>query len=350
VETVNVLIDGEPWRNFQEPPEEMEFVAQLVDGAHAVEIEVDDLWRNTASAWVEFEVDTTPPVISMDSPADGLMTNRTSVMVRGTVTGADSVDINGVIVELDGVGRFSSEFELAMEGPNELTVSATDRFGNLATASVSVVLDTTPPEIALAPTPALTNVSILVVMGQTDAVRVRVTPPGIDVKPSGNFSVEVHLEEGLNEVTIEAWDLVGNLAIKELSCILDTRIEFETVSPVNGATVDNVTVVVLCLTEEGLMLRIVDDTPGDWHTADEGGHINLTLELPLYGQNIFVFELQDRAGNTATTPYSLNRAGIPVEGEEEGSSFIFAIAAVLFLLLTASCIFLVLRRGEGRTA
>jgi hypothetical protein len=286
----------------------------------------------------------------MDSPADGLMTNRTSVMVRGTVTGADSVDINGVSVELDGVGRFSSEFELAMEGPNELTVSATDRFGNLATASVSVVLDTTPPEIALAPTPALTNVSILVVRGQTDAVRVRVTPPGIDVKPSGNFSVEVHLEEGLNEFTIEAWDLVDNLAIKELSCILDTRIEFETVSPVNGATVDNVTVVVLCLTEEGLMLRIVDDTPGDWHTADEGGHINLTLELPLYGQNIFVFELQDRAGNTATTPYSLNRAGIPVEGEEEGSSFIFAIAAVLFLLVTASCIFLVLRRGEGCTA
>ena len=97
------------------------------------------------------------------------------------------------------------------------------------------------------------------------------------------------------------------------------------------------------------MLRIVDDTPGDWHTADEGGHINLTLELPLYGQNIFVFELHDRAGNTATTPYSLNRAGIPVEGEEE-SSFIFAIAVVLFVLVTASCIFLVLRRGEGRTA
>ena len=141
---------------------------------------------------------------------------------------------------------------------------------------------------------------------------------------------------------------MGNFLARELDCTLDIFIEFETVSPANGATVDDATVVVLCNAETGLMLRVVGDTQHDWLTTDDGGHINLTLELPLYGQNIFYLELHDRAGNTATTPYSLNRAGVPVEGEE-GSSLIFVIAVVLFLLVTASTLLLLSRRGEGRS-
>ena len=85
--------------------------------------------------------DTTPPIITINSPEDGAETSDDFVSVSGTITddlsGIDSATINGNSLTLNSDGSFSTTVSLT-EGDNTITITATDKAGNKATKTITV--------------------------------------------------------------------------------------------------------------------------------------------------------------------------------------------------------------------
>ena len=92
--------------------------------------------------------DTTPPVISILSPANGFSTNKASLTVSGTATdnlAIQSLFVNGTSTPVVD-GTFSHAVTLT-EGVSLLIVVAIDLAGNSTSTVMTVTLDTTPPLI-----------------------------------------------------------------------------------------------------------------------------------------------------------------------------------------------------------
>ena len=95
--------------------------------------------------------DRTPPRIEVLSPGNLALTNLASITVSGSVDDANAtVEVDGTPVALVGgtPPTFSAEVDLA-EGENTLSIVATDEAGNVATASVNVTRDSTPPRVTI---------------------------------------------------------------------------------------------------------------------------------------------------------------------------------------------------------
>lgn len=146
----------------------------LSDGAHTISIEASDYDGNAATAkTVSFTIDTIPPTLTLTNPADGFVTNKSTLVVSGKTDDATSkpvtVTVNGAAVSVNTDGTFSKEITL-VNGSNTITVVATDKAGKSTTVTRKVTLDTGAPVfkgITLTPNP--------VDCGKTFVISVEVT-------------------------------------------------------------------------------------------------------------------------------------------------------------------------------
>jgi len=187
--------------------------------------------------------DTTPPDVSIATPIDGRITNESPVTVTGTVTpDTVSVSVDGQAATLTG-GAFSLAGVVLAEGPNTIQVRATDGAGNTGQASVTVVLDTTPPALAFS-TPSdgalVASASVAVNGTVQDANPVAVTVNGAAVTVTGgSFDAgTVGLAEGANTLTAVATDAAGNQSVAAIQVARDSSApQVAITSPADGATV-----------------------------------------------------------------------------------------------------------------
>ena len=139
----------------------------LADGAHTISIEASDFDGNAATAkTVTFTIDTIPPTLTLENPADGLITNKSTLVVSGKT---DDVTSKPVTVAVNSDGTFSKEITL-VNGSNTITVVAKDKAGKTTTVTRKVTLDTGAPVfkgITLTPNP--------VDCGKTFIISVKVT-------------------------------------------------------------------------------------------------------------------------------------------------------------------------------
>ena len=84
-----------------------------------------------------FVADTTPPILSLTNPKEGLSVNEPTVTVAGVTEPNATLVINGFVVSVSPDGSFSFPLGLS-EGMNEIRATARDEAGNVATASVRV--------------------------------------------------------------------------------------------------------------------------------------------------------------------------------------------------------------------
>jgi RHS repeat-associated protein len=83
-----------------------------------------------------------PPVVTIESPADGSIGAQSPIEVSGQAVHADAVTVNGVAADLTGTS-FTASVDL-VEGANLITATATGPGGS-AIDQITVYLDTAPP-------------------------------------------------------------------------------------------------------------------------------------------------------------------------------------------------------------
>lgn len=157
-DTITVYVDGTPYTaDITKTPitggYECSYTVPeaLNDGVHSVFIEATDNDENKGTtATINFTVDTVPPVLSVTSPVEGLVTNQSVVTVIGTTNDATSspvtLTINGEEVTVNEDGSFSHDVTL-VAGENTITIVATDAAGKSSTVTRVVEYNTTAPVI-----------------------------------------------------------------------------------------------------------------------------------------------------------------------------------------------------------
>ncbi len=154
-------------------------------------------------------LDTTPPTISIGSPANLAVLNSTTLTVTGPVSGADSVTVNGVSAAINS-GSFSANITL-VEGANSITATAVDAAGNSASDSIDVTVElagsvilginiSSPAEGAEVSNSPVTVTGI----ASPATVTVKVNGLSAPVASDGSFSIGVPLTVGSNAITAVA--------------------------------------------------------------------------------------------------------------------------------------------------
>ena len=104
----------------------------LPEGLDPIVVVAVDAAGHVATVRSAIRVDTTPPVVTLSYPPDGLETNASSVTLRGAVDDVNAtVLVDGVMVRPDAAGRWQATVAL-LPGANTVTVSAVDAAGNRA--------------------------------------------------------------------------------------------------------------------------------------------------------------------------------------------------------------------------
>lgn len=126
----------------------------LTDGSHTIRFDASDYDGNAATQKsVTFKIDTVPPALSVASPSDGYVTNKSTITVSGTTNDVTSspvtVMINGAPVTVGSNGAFSTTVTLSA-GSNTITIVAKDSAGKTTTITRTVKYDPNPPKITAA--------------------------------------------------------------------------------------------------------------------------------------------------------------------------------------------------------
>ncbi len=91
-------------------------------------------------------------VLTIDSPADGTLTNHPSITVTGTVDDPNSdVWVNGIKAALAGTTFTAEGISLARPGSNIITAQATNSLGRVSTARIIVILGSFPSIVSFVP-------------------------------------------------------------------------------------------------------------------------------------------------------------------------------------------------------
>lgn len=146
----------------------------LADGSHTIKADCSDNDGNAATQkTAKVTVDTTPPVLNVSTPENGLITATAACIVRGTTNDATSSPVtvtvklntnSAVTATVDSGGNFEKTITLA-EGDNTIVITATDAAGKTSSVTRTVTLDTSVPKftnLTIAPNPVNTSNSVVI--------------------------------------------------------------------------------------------------------------------------------------------------------------------------------------------
>lgn len=152
----------------------------LSDGTHTIKVSASDYYGNVATQKsVTFTVDTVPPELSVSAPVDNLVTNQSSLVVKGTTNDVTSspvtltIKLNGgteQTVEVGSDGSFTKTLTL-VTGENTIVITAKDGAGKTSTVTKKVVLDQTAPviqSVTISPNPVNAGATYTISVEVTD--------------------------------------------------------------------------------------------------------------------------------------------------------------------------------------
>lgn len=152
----------------------------LSDGTHTIKVSASDYDGNVATQKsVTFTVDTVPPELSVSAPVDNLVTNQSSLVVKGTINDVTSspvtltIKLNGgteQTVEVGSDGSFTKTLTL-VTGENTIVITAKDGAGKTSTVTKKVVLDQTAPviqSVTISPNPVNAGATYTISVEVTD--------------------------------------------------------------------------------------------------------------------------------------------------------------------------------------
>jgi len=198
-----------------------ETVVQVASGGNLISVRAVDRAGNETVAQVSVSRYDLPDV-TITSPRDLSFLSATTVDVSGTVSdSAARVTVNGIPASVSGTAFTAAGVPL-IEGGNILTATAIDARGHVATGSINVVRDLTPPHLSVqvppdgsavfAPEVAVSGMVNDIVAGTVNAAQATVTVNGRPATVSNRsfLATGVPLTPGENVLSITATDASGN--------------------------------------------------------------------------------------------------------------------------------------------
>ena len=117
-------------------------------GDHNVIVRVQDADGLFDAQEFTITVVDTIPTITIDAPADGLVTFQSFVDVSGSTSNAVSVTVNGIAATLSG-DAFATDAVPLVEGSNTITATVENASGSTTTTTITVVRDPDLPVISV---------------------------------------------------------------------------------------------------------------------------------------------------------------------------------------------------------
>ena len=326
----------------------------LEPGINHLEITAVDEVGNERRLPVTLTFDGDPPWIKIAEPIPGSLFNTREIVVAGYAMEGTRVFLNGI--EIDVVlGQFETTIS-TQEGHVDILVVGIDNAGNVMSLTVPITVDSVFPglEIVAPVDGLLTNVRELQIEGlitpmeDPKYLELLINGAQYSIGMDGTISQAIDLADGVNLITIEVADLVGNSVSVTRTVTLDTlppylsvmventRIDAFLTDPVSLGTF----VYVTGFTETGTSLTIngifVEVDPAN-------GHFNYTMDLPMpqegskVSRTLIHVVSADEAGNTAAQEEWVNR----LEGErtqegdgDEENTVTVLVFALLILALS----------------
>lgn len=222
---------------------------RLPEGKVTILAEATDAAGNRAQDQRTINLDRTPPVVTITSPANGDLKNSSSVAISGTVDDPLArLLVAGQSLTPDSSGHFQLLLSPG-EGGHLVVALATDPAGNTGHASVGFSLDTTPPVLKwVEPTPiegaqvTAADLSVAATVSERATLKLGVLPVRLREAESGEpgpflATSTFRASEGRITLILEATDPAGNQSSLSRSFELGlTPPTIEIASPVEGAT------------------------------------------------------------------------------------------------------------------
>ena len=277
-------------------------VQELADGNHSLTVNVSDKAGNGSSTTANFTVDTSAPVVTIDTVAgdDVLNTSEQSQaqIISGKASGAAAGDVVTVtlggqtftgVVQADGswsVGVPASVIGALGEGNHSISVSVTDAAGNTGSATHGVTLSGNPPEFTidaisqdnvLNAQEAMQPLSLSGTSNLPNGSAITVTLNNVNYQATvenGIWSVQVPVSDVLNlantlyTVSVSGTDSVGNSGSADANLLVDTVLPQVIINTFAGDNLVNNAEVAVDQTLSG---RVTGAAAGDTVSISVGG-------------------------------------------------------------------------------
>ncbi|MBT6146695.1 MAG: hypothetical protein HOH74_14750, partial [Gemmatimonadetes bacterium] len=211
-------------------------VVLLSRGVHVFLLTVEaEGYSATDTVVVEVLADTEPPQLDVSAPVADSWVGASKVTVEGTVHenyGLATIDVAGRNASFTAgtPNTFSRRIDLVDEGPNQVTIVATDIAGSSDSVTLNLLRDTTPPTLTIsAPVSGSVQLSKdLVVVGTVQDLGAGVqgvTVNGVDATiVDGQWQTAVSLNgQGDRTLRVVATDGVGHRTRTDVAVVVDTR-------------------------------------------------------------------------------------------------------------------------------
>ncbi|MEG5558778.1 Ig-like domain-containing protein [Enterobacter roggenkampii] len=328
-------------------------VQALNEGNHTLTVNVSDKAGNGSSVTADFTVDTTAPVVTIDTVAGDDILNTSeqgqAQIISGQTSGASAGDVVTVtvggqsftgVVLADGswsVGVPASVLGALGEGNHTISVSVTDAAGNTGSATHGITLSGNPPEFTidvisqdnvLNAQEAMQPLSLTGTSNLPDGSAITVTLNNVNYQATvenGIWAVQVPVSNVLNlantlyTVSVSGTDSVGNSGSAGATLLVDTVLPQVIINTFAG---DNLVNNAEAGVDQTLSGRVTGAAAGDTvsvtvggksYTATVGSDLTWSVKIPSAdlkafgdGDLTFTASVTNSHGNTGTGERDIN--------------------------------------------
>ena len=325
--------------------------AALAEGVHTVKLSVKDRLGNTAQATWSFTVDTLPPVISGQTPAEGSYAPTRTPLISAQYQDTYGIDRSKVSLKLNGADITSSatitdtgiSYQATaplQQGSHTVLLTVVDKAGNSTQSTWRFLIDVTPPVVSGEAPKDITVPTVTPTISAQfrddetgiDTARTVVKLDGIDVTALAGvtatgfaYPLTTPLLAGTHQVALTVYDKAGNMAQSSWSFAVDTTPPvISNTLPLNNSYQTNQSPLIsaqILDAESGidtartqLLLDNVDITANATITATAVSYQSNNLSQGLHQLTLKVY---DKAGNLAQAQWQFTVDTLPpvISGE-----------------------------------
>jgi hypothetical protein len=308
--------------------------------------------NNVESKKAEVTCDSTPPTISIISPADNILINSTFTEIVWLGNDDDSgidcyfIYLNGELVGNSNASTTSWWLSNLPQGSNNITIVAYDKAGNHASDQITVTVDLSQPTVEImAPENEsyLKETALIIVSGcdtHFDNMTLWLNETSVATFTDDGASVYTWntslIKDGTYTIKLVAYDKAGNKAEVSILVIVDnTSPQVVWVSPSTGSYVSGMAKLMfdyqepnvceaLLQIDGGALANVTDLTSYLWNTTAMSD-----------GEHILILMVLDKAGNINNTLATIinidNTSPVAEITEPDDAQFIHRLSTVSFM-------------------